>query len=308
MKFLQVGGSHPRNSEFMRRTCYKFNIEYQEVGGPGFQDNDYDIIWCPGTWINPDLYPKSKFIFGPQFWVLPDPNHPFFTQSNPEHASRCVFTCLSHWIRDIFGEIYDISKSNIPFLPLPFGLDIQESKKDIIEYDCLVYYKARHPSLLDFTKSVLDISSLSYKLYTYGSYDRTDYLQSLRKSRFAIWVGSHESQGFGFQECLATGTPIYVYDVKSLKDECSPNGRFNYTEYSQPLNATTASHWDSRCGMKVYSNQEFVDKLPEFISKLDSFRPSEYVKETLSDEVCFKRFLDALHITLPISSPNQPYL
>ena len=298
MKFLQVGGSHPRNSEFMRRACNKYMIEYHEVGGPGFSDTSYDIIWCPGIWINPDLYPKSKFIFGPQFWVLPDPNHPFFTQSKPEYASRCIFTCLSPWIVDLYSEITDLSKSNIPFLPLPFGLDIEESEKGVIEYDCLVYYKARHPSLLDFTKSVLHTSSLTYKIYTYGSYDRSEYIQTLRKSRFVIWVGSHESQGFGFQECLASGTPIYVYDVKSLKDECSPNGQFNYTQHPQALNATAASHWDSRCGIKVYSNQEFMERFLEFINNLGSFSPSDYVKETLSDEICFKRFLDALCIKL----------
>ena len=307
MKFLQVGGSHPRNSEFMRRACNKYNIEYSEVGGPGFSDNKYDIIWSPGIWINPDSYPNSKFIFGPQFWLLPDPNHPFFTQSNPEHASRCIFTCLSNWIIGVFKEFIDTSKSNIPFLPLPFGLDIQPIKKEIIEYDSVVYYKARHPSLLNFIELALNSLTLKYKVYKYGSYDRSEYIQTLGKSRFAIWLGSHESQGFGFQECLATGTPIFVYDVKSLKDECSTNGQFNYTEYSQILTATTASYWDSRCGMKVYSNEEFIEKLPEFISKLDSFRPSEYVKETLSDEVCFKKFLDALNLTLPISSPNQPY-
>jgi len=280
----------------MRRECKKYAIEYSEVSGPGFPDDAYDIIWSPSQWINPDQYPSSKFIFGPQFWVLPDPNHLFFTESKAEHATRCIFTCLSNWIVSLYSEVVDISKSNIPFLPLPFGLDIQESKKDLIEYDCLVYYKARHPSLLDFAKLVLDESSLKYKVYSYSSYDRIDYIQSLRKARFVIWIGSHESQGFAFQECLATGTPIYVYDVKSLKDECSSNGRFNYTDYSLPLNATTASHWDSRCGMKVYSNQEFLEMFSEFTNKLDSFRPSEYIKETLSDEVCFKRFLDALHI------------
>jgi len=307
MKFLQVGGSHPRNSEFMRRACKKYNLEYSEVGGPGFSDNKYDIIWSPGIWINPDSYPNSKFIFGPQFWVLPDPNHPFFTQSKPEHYSRCIYTYLSNWIIGVFNEFIDTSKSNIPFLPLPFGLDIRPIKKEIIEYDCLVYYKARHPSLLNFIELALNSLTLKYKVYKYGSYDRSEYIQTLGKSRFAIWLGSHESQGFGFQECLATGTPIFVYDVKSLKDECSTNGQFNYTEYSQVLTATTASYWDSRCGMKVYSNEEFIERLPEFILKLDSFRPSEYVKETLSDEVCFKRFLDALNLTLPISSPNQPY-
>ena len=307
MKFLQVGGSHPRNSEFMRRACNKYNIEYSEVGGPGFSDTGYDIIWSPGTWINPDLYPNSKFIFGPQFWVFPRASDPFFTESKPEHSSMCIYTCLSNWIIGVFNEFIDTSKSNIPFLPLPFGIDIQPIKKEVIEYDCIVYYKARYPSLLNFIELALNSLTLKYKVYKYGSYDRSEYIQTLGKSRFAIWLGSHESQGFGFQECLATGTPIFVYDVKSLKDECSTNGQFNYTEYSQVLTATTASYWDSRCGMKVYSNEEFIEKLPEFILKLDSFRPSEYVKETLSDEVCFKRFLDALNLTLPISSPNQPY-
>jgi len=282
----------------MRRICDKYNIEYHEVSAVGFTDNSYDIIWSPSQWINPDDYPSSKFIFGPQFWVLPDPNHPFFIQSKPEHATRCIFTCLSQWILNLYSEITDITKSNIPFLPLPFGLNIQESKKDLIEYDCLIYYKARHPSLLDFIKSVVHASSLRYNIYMYGSYDRSEFIETLRKSKFVIWLGSHESQGFGFQECLATGTPIYVYDVKSLKDECSPNGQFNYREYPQPLNATTTSHWDSRCGMKVYSKEEFLEKFSEFIKKIDLFHPSEYVKETLSDEVCFKRFLDALHITL----------
>lgn len=306
MKFLQVGYSHPRNSEFMRRACHKFNIEYQEVGGPGFPDNSYDIIWSPSIWINPDLYPTSKFIFGPQFWVLPDPNHPFFTQSKPEHASRCIFTCLSDWIVDVFGEICDISKSNIPFLPLPFGLDIQAPPTKNIEYDCILYFKDRHPSLLDFTKSVLDTASLKYKIFKYGSYDLNDYIHTLNKTNFVIWLGRHESQGFGFQECLATGTPIFLYDVKSMKEEYT--NHYIYAHHKEALLATVASSWDSRCGIKVYSNQEFLDKLPEFISKLDSFRPSEYVQETLSDEVCFKRFLDALHITLPRSFPSQPYL
>ena len=296
MKFLQVGGSHPRNSEFMRRACSKYNIEYSEVGGPGFSGNGYDIIWSPGTWINPDLYPNSKFIFGPQFWVLPDPNHPFFTQSKPEHASRCIFTCLSPWIVDLYSEIVDISKSNIPFLPLPFGLNIQCPSEKHIEYDCILYFKDRHPLLLDFTKLILDAYGLKYSIFKYGSYNLNDYINSLNKSKFVIWVGRHESQGFGFQECLATGTPIFLYDVKSMKEEYT--NHFIYAHYKEQLLATVASYWDSRCGMKVYSNEEFIEKLPEFISKLDSFRPSDYIKETLSDEVCFKRFLDAINIKL----------
>lgn len=296
MKFLQIGASHPRNEEFMRRACQKFGIEYYHTHSHSPPDAKYDIIWSPGSWINPDLYPSSKFIFGPQFWVLPDKNHPFFTQSRAEHANRCLFTCLSDWIMNMWNEMLDISKSNIPFIPLPFGLDIQQSTKTEIDYDCIIYVKRRHPSLVDHVKTVVEANSLRYRVFTYGSYERNDYLNTLRKTRFVIWVGSHESQGFGVEECLATGTPILVYDVTSMKDEYE-NG-YSYQDHSENLLATTVPYWDSRCGMIVKTNQEFIDTFGSFLEKLDSFRPSDYIKETLSDEVCFKRFLNTLHITL----------
>ena len=238
----------------------------------------------------------SKFIFGPQFWVFPDPNHPFFTESNPDHFNRCIFTALSDWIIPLYNEFVDLSKSNIPFIPLPFGLDIQESTKSEIEYDCIIYVKRRHSSLVDHVKTVVEANSLRYRVFTYGSYERNDYLNTLRKTRFVIWVGSHESQGFGVQECLATGTPILVYDVESMKDECE-HGHFTYAHFHQEkMLATTVPYWDSRCGMIVKTNQEFTDTLGPFLEKLDSFHPSDYIKETLTDEICFKRFLETLQV------------
>jgi len=293
MKFIQIGGSHPRNEEFMKRACQKFGIEYHHTHSRNPPAN-YDIIWSPGSWINPDSYPSSKFIFGPQFWVFPNKTHPFFTESKPEHAKRCIFTCLSDWNLACYNEF--VNQSNIPFTPLPFGLDIQNYTKNTIEYDCIIYVKRRHPSIVDFVKSVIKEKSLHYRVFTYGSYERNDYINTLHKSRFTIWIGSHESQGFGFQECLATGTPIFVYDVTSMKDEYD-NG-FTYCNHIEKLLATSATYWDSRCGMIVKTNQEFIDTFGIFLEKIDSFRPSDYIKETLSDEVCFKRLLNTLNITL----------
>ena len=213
MKFLQIGGSHPRNEEFMKRACQKFGIEYHHTHSHTSPDLTYDIIWCPSVWINPDNYPTSKFIFGPTTWILPDESHPFFRESKPEHRSRCIFTCLSTWNLVCYNECLNLAKSNIPFVTLPFGLDIQESKKEQIEYDCIVYFKDRDPSILEYTKSVIDSMSLRYKVFTYRQYELNDYLTTLRKTRFVIWIGRHESQGFGVEEWLATGTPIYMYDV-----------------------------------------------------------------------------------------------
>lgn len=299
MKLLQVGHSHPRNSEFIIRACSLFGIEYHHTNSTQFPENGYDIIWCPGIWIDPDRYPSSKFIFGPQFWVFPDSKHPFFTQSKPEHKDRCIYVCLSDWIVHVWNEFIDTTKSNIPFAPIPFGLeDIQPKTTNTeYQYDCIVYFKARHPSLLSHCESVLQLRGLRYKVYRYGSYQRQEYIETLKQSRFAIWIGSHESQGFGLQECLATGTPIYVYDVKSMKDEFT--GRYGYAGRSEQLLATTAPYWSDNCGLKVYSNEEFVSRFDEFMAAIPTYDPVAYVRTVLTDRVCFQRFLDALSITSP---------
>ena len=293
MKLLQVGDSHPRNSEFIKRACILFNIEYYHTNSLQFQDLQYDFIWSPMHWIHPDLYPTSKFIFGPQFWVFPDRSHAFFTQSKPEHKSRCIFVCLSDWIITLYKEFADIANSNIPFVPIPFGLeDIQPKAAASFTYDCIVYSKARDPSILALCESTLKDRGLTYKVFRYGSYDRTDYIETLKQVRFAVWLGCHESQGFAFQECLATNTPIYLYDIKTMKEEFS--GHFNYTHHKEQLVATSAPYWDATCGHKVYSNEEFVSALPAFIEALPIFNPAHYVQNTLTDRVCFQRFLDAL--------------
>jgi len=298
MKLLQIGDCHPRNSEFIKRACKLFSIEYHHTYSFDFP-NVYDIIWSPCKWIHPDLYPTSKFIFGPQFWIFPNDSHEFFTESKPEHKSRCIYVCLSDWIVKVFQEFADITKSHIPFLPIPFALeDIQpKAVTASFTYDCILYYKARDPSLLTFCESVLKSRGLTYKVYRYGSYDRTEYIETLKQVRFAVWLGCHESQGFAFQECLATNTPLYVYDVKSMKDEFS--NHYIYAHHKEQLLATSAPYWHATCGYKVYSNEEFESNLTAFISALPMFNPASYVQQILTDSVCFQRFLDALSITLP---------
>jgi len=290
MKLLHIGGGHQCNVSFIRRACALYNIEYHHTANTNFPDNSYDIIWAPLDWIDPDRYPQSKILFGPHFFVFPDPSHPLFTRMKPEHASRCVYLCLSDWNVQVHKQF--ISQPIIPFVAIPFGLDIPyKPKATEMEYDCILYYKARHPSHLDQCIQEVQKRGLRYKIYRYGSYERNEYLDTLRKTRFVIWIGSHESQGFGFEECLATGTPIYTYDVISMKDEYV-NSSYLYSHIPYPLYATSAPYWDERCGLKVYSIDELKGRFDEFIAALPTYRPADYVSETLTDRVCFQRFLD----------------
>jgi hypothetical protein len=296
MKLLHIKWGHPCNVEFIIRACRIFNIEYQYTDDSSPPDRQYDIIWAPTAWIDPDRYPTSKILFGPHFWTFPNPSDPLFTQAKPEHASRCIYLCLSDWVKTLYNEFVPISNQIIPFVPFPFGLDIQAfPKQEPYEYDCIIYYKAVDPARLDWCISYITYSGLRYKLYRYGSYQRDEYLSTLQKTRFVIWLGSHESQGFALEECLATNTPIYLYDVRTMKEEYV-NGRYNYLHHSEQLLATAAPYWSDQCGIKVFSNDEFVSRLPEFMDALPQYEPAKYIQNTLTDDVCFKRMTDAIRI------------
>ena len=292
MKLLQIGTPHPRNAEFIKRACTLFQIEYHQTESYRVPDQGYDIIWAPCGWINPDAYPHSKILFGPHFFVFPDPSNPLFTKATAEHAKRCVYTCLSDWVGTLYNEFIPQEKQIIPFVALPFGIgDIQPKEPSTsYDYDCIVYFKNRDPSLLDSCKSILDAKGLRSRVYSYGSYQRQEYLDTLKRVRFAVWIGSHESQGFGFQECLATNTPIYVYDVKSMKEEY--NGNFIFAHHTEQLVATSGSYWSDACGKKVYTREEFAEHLDEFIAAIPTYTPAAYIQEIMSDRVCFQRILD----------------
>jgi hypothetical protein len=104
-----------------------------------------------------------------------------------------------------------------------------------------------------------------------------------------------EQKGFALEECLATNTPIYVYDVTSMKDEYV-NGTYPYQHHSQQMLATSAPYWNEQCGMKVTSNQEFEDRFQYFINALPNYQPARYANSILSDQVCFQRLLDRLNL------------
>ena len=295
MKLLHIKDGHIRNIEFIIRACALFNIEYHRTYDSVPADNGYDIIWAPMEWIDPDLYPHSKIIYGPHFWVFPDNNDPLYTRAKPEHASRCIYMCLSNWNLQVFNEFLTC-KPIIPHVALPFGLqnEIVTTVKTHYDYDCIIYYKARHPSYLDFCLTIIEENRLRYRLFRYGTYDRNDYITTLTRTKFVIWIGSHESQGFGLEECLATNTPIYLFDAPSMKSEY--NGQYFYDKMPQKLLATSAPYWNEQCGVKVYTNDEFIQQFPAFQANFASYSPADYAQRTLTDRVCFQRFLDALNL------------
>ena len=65
---------------------------------------------------------------------------------------------------------------------------------------------------------------------------------------------------------------------------------YNYAD----IPATVIPYWDERCGEYFYNNTELEKTFDLFISKIETYKPREYILENLSVEKCSERFLELL--------------
>ena len=107
----------------------------------------------------------------------------------------------------------------------------------------------------------------------------------MKNSKFGIWIDAHESQGFALQEALSCNVPLLVWNISSMADEHNSN-------YPRHFVATTTPYWDERCGEQFYNVNDFHAKLNLFLSKLDGYKPREYILENMSFEKCEETFIE----------------
>jgi len=149
-----------------------------------------------------------------------------------------------------------------------------------------VYFKRRKPEELDFVEKILRLHNVTYRIFTYGSYSEAEYTEYLKFAKYGIWLDACESQGFALEEALSMNVPLLVWNVRSLNQE--------YNSSYPDLIATSIPYWDNSCGEVVYNGEEFMRIYTSFLSKLESYRPREFVLKVLSIDVCERSLLDLI--------------
>ena len=66
----------------------------------------------------------------------------------------------------------------------------------------------------------------------------------------------------------------------------------NYNDFL----ATSIPYWDHRCGECFYNKEDLDKTFNLFISKLNNYRPREYILENLTYEICEKKLIDLIKI------------
>ena len=274
----------------MKRMCAVYGLTYEATDDIARLDrHDYQYLWLPSKWVDLDKLPSTiKILVGPTHFEFPKGD-----LCGPRMArwSNAVFTSVSEWHKKMFSEFTDDTVIRVE--PLPFGVssNVIKKSKDYI----ILYTKYCHSIKIDHIKSVLDSKELPYKHFAYGYYNEPKYKEALSHASFCVWVGCTETQGFAFQECLASGVPILCLDAKSMFDTVFEDNMQFYGTYvgKKKLLGTTCSWWSDKCGLRFTELIQFEEMLEKMLESYETYDPVSFIQENLTDEVCMKRIMNS---------------
>jgi hypothetical protein len=278
---------HPKNNHALINYP---NIHLHTTNDTSILDNidlsQFDCVYSPAIPINVSKYPNTKFLFGPHFSVFPEVN-----QMNVIRGPNTIYLQPSEWAAQVW--INNPCCNDITIKALPFGVDIERfnNTSNVERTKIFIYFKHRHPYVLQFVETFLKSKEIEYKVFSYrNKYDENEYLNYLRESKYGIWLDAHESQGFALEEALSTNVPLLVWNVNSMNEEYGQN-------YSD-IPATTIPYFDEICGEHFTEKENFESTFNLFISKLETYKPREYVIENLSMKVCEQKLIDIINNTI----------
>jgi len=276
---------HQKNKDAL----LKYNNNYYVINSIDILDKidlkQYDFVYSPSQPIDVSNYPNTKFIFGPHFSVFPEKKQ----MDIIKQSKNVIYIQPSDWARDVwkFNTLCD----KIRIETLPFGVDtlkFNEIKPIQDRNKVFLYYKSRKPDEYNFLLNFLRNKNIEVKVFSYNNrYEEEEYINYLHNSKFGIWLGRHESQGFALEEALSCSVPLFVWNVKSMNQEYN----YNYDD----IPATVIPYWDNRCGEYFYNVNELENKFNEFIAKLETYKPREYILKNLSIKKCEEKLINLIN-------------
>lgn len=271
------------------------NITFTEVNNINqISDEElrtYDVIYSPNQPIDVKKYNYCKFIFGPQFSVFPDnPNAIEMIKGTNSMYIQPSKWALYVWKNYKFNNTILCKDLNMGVLP--FGVDTDRFKplNNVPRHEknrVFLYKKSRSQYDYNIIVNFLQKRNIDFKVFSYNQkYNEDEYLEYLQHAKYGIWTGIHESQGFALEEALSCDVPLFVWSVTSMNQEIGPN-------YDN-IPATTIPYWDERCGEYFHTPDEMDHTFDLFLSKLDTYKPREYVVENLSFDACENIFTNCI--------------
>lgn len=133
----------------------------------------------------------------------------------------------------------------------------------------VVFNKIGEDSIFHEVKKALSQNNADYKLFTYGKFEHSEYLEALKDAPYVIYLSESESQGLALQEAWAHDVPTFVNNSTIWKSG----------PYSFKANQINAPYLTEALG-GIFSSKE---ELTTLIEQAKDFHPKPYCDANYSD-------------------------
>lgn len=149
---------------------------------------------------------------------------------------------------------------------------------DVLVYDKIRWHRdTREHTVLKTCLDALEARGLTYTVLRYGDHHVSAFRRAVETSRTLLFLCEHETQGLAYQEAMSSGLPVLAWDEGVLVNP------FELARAPAGLKVSSVPYFDARCGM-TFTLPEFETTLDAFWAGRSSFRPRDYVTDTLSLE------------------------
>ena len=233
--------------------------------------HNFFLHWDPyHVEVYKNIKNKESLLVGPQMWP--------FAPEFKELTEYGKLVAPSWWVADKLRRYFNVTKC----LTWPVAIYPPDNQYPVIRDDCLIYHKNRSQEDLDYVKELLERRRLTYTQLQYGSYTQDNFRRALASVKFCVIIDNTESQGIAIQEMMGAGKPLFVWDT--------PVWDHMGLEYIVP--ASSVPYWDAMCGEKVIEKDALDLSLDNFLGKIFTYTPKDFVNRELSPEATVKILTD----------------
>ena len=234
----------------------------------GYQNDDQVYVGVIQLMTNyQKLVEKFKeTIAGPNLFVLPSEQKEFC-------KSFKHFIVPSQWTLDLYRQFRELDHATIDIWPVGIDTELWKPSENKLKAPRplgLIYHKDRAAQDLELAKRLVAKAGADYIVLPYGNYKEMELLEAVQKVDFSILLTGTESQGIAINQIMASNVPCYVFN----KEYWDYNGQY------KKVSATSVPYFDDRCGV-ISPNKITVLHFKEFLEKLDTFNPRQYILENL---------------------------
>jgi hypothetical protein len=290
---LFFGWIHHANLRGLKWMCKELSLSSHLIKSKSEIDT-YKGYWLVLSMneLVPNTFANKLVISGPH--LLP---HDIIQSSIND---LCIWNALNDWVKNLFISVNPNLKCICAPFPIPYNLPDLTPNQDIEKTDILIYFKQRPYELLTNCKIIVDnlLTQSKYakdliRVFEYGKYDYETWTESLKRSKFVIFLIASESQGFAVQEAMSLDVPIIMWDITELNQANIESPRwFDRPEYHKHIPVTGATIWnDADCGIKVNDYISFKNAVQHMFSSYDKYHPRSLLIQHFEPELCLQRFL-----------------